>query len=639
MQKYLNTPAALLLSKNGDLKEHLSGFSERLEQQLMAEEVATAIDAKEVLICEAGTGTGKTLGYLAPIFLSNKKSIVSTATKALQDQLYHRDIPVLNNSVSSVKSIALLKGRQNYLCIYRMNKSFGDPRLDALNQRLLGKTSEWAEQTLTGDLDEFKILEDGSNLRPFITSTAENCLGADCPAFGDCHVVKARKEATAADVVVVNHHLLFADIELKESGFAELLPEADVVVLDEAHKVPDIASLFFSCSISTRQISMFCQDCSQAVQKEASDMLVLTSELERLEHCQRSLRAQIKSRNSKLTWDSQKTNAGLNQKVGDVGNLLRTVSEQLEIAAERGIELANCYERAINLKDRWAVFEKDTTPDHVHWIELASHNFTFFDTPINVAEEFSSLVEKSGISWIMTSATLSVKGDFSYFKNYLGLQTAKECFLESPFDYKKQALLYLPGLEVAPNDADYEKRLVEAALPLLEASKGRAFLLFTSYRSLNATAAIMRHLNQYPLLVQGEAPRNQILKSFHTTPNAVLLGTSSFWEGVDVRGEQLSLVIIDKLPFMPPTDPVIEARINRLIEKGENAFEKIQIPHAVTVLKQGAGRLIRDCNDRGVLMIGDNRLETRGYGEIFLRSLPPMRQTDDLEEVQIFFGS
>ena len=639
MQKYLKSPAAQLLSKSGALKEHLSGFSERLEQQLMAEEVTNAIEAKEVLICEAGTGTGKTLGYLAPIFLSSKKSIVSTATKALQDQLYHRDIPVLNNSISSSKSIALLKGRQNYLCIYRMNKSFGDPRLDAPSQLLLGHTSEWAGQTVTGDLDELKILEDGSNIRPFITSTAENCLGADCPAFSDCHVVKARKEATAADVVVVNHHLLFADIELKESGFAELLPDADIVVLDEAHKVPDVASLFFSRSISARQISLFCQDCKQAVQKEAPDMVVLNSELDRLEQCQRTLRAQIKSKSSRLTWETQRTNVGLNQKVDDVGNLLRVVSGQLESAEERGIELANCYERAINLKERWTVFENDVTPDHVHWIELTQHNFTFFDTPINVAKEFSSLVEKSDTSWIMTSATLAVKGDFSYFKNYLGLQAAKECFLESPFDYKEQALLYLPGLEVAPNDSDYEKRLVEAALPVLEASKGRAFILFTSYRSLNATAAIMRDLNQYPLLVQGEAPRNQILKSFHSTPNAVLLGTSSFWEGVDVRGQQLSLVIIDKLPFMPPTDPVIEARINRLAEKGENAFEKIQIPHAVTVLKQGAGRLIRDCNDRGVLMIADNRIETRDYGEIFLRSLPAMRLTNDVEDVQIFFDS
>jgi ATP-dependent DNA helicase DinG len=639
MQKYLRSPAAQLLSKNGALKEHLSGFSERLEQQMMAEEVTNAIDAKEVLICEAGTGTGKTLGYLAPIFLSSKKSIVSTATKALQDQLYHKDIPVLNSSVSSEKSVALLKGRQNYLCIHRMNKSFGDPRIDATNQRLLSGTSKWAEQTVTGDLDELKILEDGSNLRPFITSTADNCLGADCPTFNDCHVVRARKEATAADVVVVNHHLLFADIKLKESGFAELLPDADIVVLDEAHKVPDVASLFFSRSISARQISMFCQDCKQAVQKEAPDMLTLISDLEMLEHCPYSLRANIKSKSSRLTWESQKLNSAINQKIEDVGDLLKKVGDQLEIAEERGIELANCYERAVNLKEKWTLFENDATPEHVHWIELASYNFTLFDTPINVAEEFSNLVENSGTSWIMTSATLAVKGDFSYFKNYLGLQTAKECFLESPFDYKDQALLYLPGLETSPNDFEYEKDLVEAALPVLEASKGRAFFLFTSYRSLNIAASILRGYGHYPLLVQGEAPRNQILKSYQSTPNSILLGTSSFWEGIDVRGQQLSVVIIDKLPFMPPTDPVIEARITHLTEKGENAFEKIQIPHAVTVLKQGAGRLIRDSSDRGVLMIGDNRIERRTYGEIFLHSLPPMRLTNDVEDVQIFFGS
>jgi ATP-dependent DNA helicase DinG len=637
MRKDLKSPAARLLSQNGDIREHLSGFSERLEQQLMAEEVTNAIDRGEVLICEAGTGTGKTLGYLTPIFLSNKKSIVSTATKALQDQLYYRDIPVLNNTITSPKNVALLKGRQNYLCIYRMGKSFGDPRVDAENQRLLANTSKWAEQTLTGDLDELKILEDGSSIRPFITSTTDNCLGADCPSFSGCHVVKARKEAAAADVVVVNHHLLFADIELKEGGFAELLPDADIVILDEAHKVPDVASLFFSRSISARQISMFCQDCKQAVQKEASDMLTLTSELEKLEQCQRSLRAQIKSKSSRLTWESLKQSNEISEKVGDVGRLLRKIGEQLEIAEERGIELAHCYARVINLKDKWIVFENQATSDHVHWVELASYNFTLFDTPINVAKEFFAVVENSDATWIMTSATLAVKGDFSYFKNYLGLQSAKECFLESPFDYQGQALLYLPGLKIAPSDFDYEKRLIEAALPVLEASEGRAFFLFTSYRSLHIAASIMRTYDHYPLLVQGEAPRNQILKSYQSTPKAVLLGTSSFWEGIDVRGSQLSVVIIDKLPFMPPTDPVIEARITRLTEVGENAFEKIQIPHAVTVLKQGAGRLIRDFKDRGVLMLGDNRIETRAYGETFLESLPPMRITNDIEDVQIFF--
>ncbi len=637
MRKDLKSPAARLLSQNGDIREHLSGFSERLEQQLMAEEVTNAIDRGEVLICEAGTGTGKTLGYLTPIFLSNKKSIVSTATKALQDQLYYRDIPVLNNTITSPKNVALLKGRQNYLCIYRMGKSFGDPRVDAENQRLLGNTSKWAEQTLTGDLDELKILEDGSSIRPFITSTTDNCLGADCPSFSGCHVVKARKEAAAADVVVVNHHLLFADIELKEGGFAELLPDADIVILDEAHKVPDVASLFFSRSISARQISMFCQDCKQAVQKEAPDMLTLTSDLEKLEQCQRSLRAQIKSKSSRLTWESLKQSNEISEKVGDVGRLLRKIGEQLEIAEERGIELAHCYVRVINLKDKWIVFENQATSDHVHWVELASYNFTLFDTPINVAKEFFAVVENSDATWIMTSATLAVKGDFSYFKNYLGLQSAKECFLESPFDYQGQALLYLPGLKIAPSDFDYEKRLIEAALPVLEASEGRAFFLFTSYRSLHIAASIMRTYDHYPLLVQGEAPRNQILKSYQSTPKAVLLGTSSFWEGIDVRGSQLSVVIIDKLPFMPPTDPVIEARITRLTEVGENAFEKIQIPHAVTVLKQGAGRLIRDFKDRGVLMLGDNRIETRAYGETFLESLPPMRITNDIEDVQIFF--
>ncbi len=639
MHKSTKITAVEVLSDIGPIAKFLPGFNQRKEQQQMAEEITAAINEKLVLVCEAGTGTGKTLGYLTPIFLSERRAIISTATKALQSQLYHRDIPVIKNALDSSKTVSLLKGRQNYLCVHRMNESVGDRRINVQNLKLLVRVQKWAKQTSVGDLEELEILKDNSEIKPFITSTTDNCLGAECPAYTDCHVVNARRQAAASDVVVVNHHLLFADMALKESGFAELLPTADIVVLDEAHKVPDIASLFFSQSISARQISIFCQDCRTAVQKEAPDMLELVTGLEQLEQKQSIMRGHMKQQTARFTWGSQKNNTLINGVVQELAEILNAIILQMQIAEERGTELSACYSRAIILRDKWSLFESEPMPDHIHWIEISNRNFTLFDTPVTVAKEFSNLIDKSSSFWLMTSATLTVNGEFDYFKRNLGIESARECLLESPFDYKKQALLYLPELTVPPNNIDFEKHLVDAALPVLEASAGHAFFLFTSFKSLNATAMIMSARSDYPLLVQGERPRNELLKRFQNTPNAVLLGTSTFWEGIDVRGQQLSVVIIDKLPFSPPADPIINAQITRLLERGENPFEQLQIPQAATILKQGAGRLIRDATDRGVLMIGDNRLQTRTYGELFINSLPPMRITTDIEDVQIFFDS
>ena len=629
--------AAELLGAEGPFTELLEGFRPRREQQEMASEISDVIAAREVLVCEAGTGTGKTFAYLVPALHAGLKTIISTATKTLQDQLYHRDLPIVRGALHASFEAALLKGRQNYICLYRLDLARGSHELEPSRQPLLEHLFQWAEHSVSGDLEEVHELDDDTALRYSVTSTTDNCLGQECPLFDACFVVRARRAAAAADVVIVNHHLLFADLVLRETGFAELLPSAEVIILDEAHKVPDIASTFFSRSVSAQQISNLCRDTLTGAGLEAPDMPALNHAAAALDAAQGELRYLFGNEPQRADWDALEAEGEVAHQLESLGAALNELNECLSAAAERGPTLANCHARGASLCERFEVFERAADCGHVRWFESTRRGFTLHDTPVSVAAEFSERLEHSNAAWILTSASLAVESRFDHFTNALGITEARERLWQSPFDYGSQSLLYVPPLRSEPRAPNFERELVEAALPVLEFSRGRAFFLFTSYRALGVCADLLRGRTAFPMLVQGDAPRSALLNQFGTLDNAILLGTATFWEGVDVRGDQLSCVIIDKLPFGVPDDPVTKARMAAVTALGENPFVQLQLPTAITALKQGAGRLIRDVTDRGVLMIGDVRLLHRSYGRAFINSLPPMPLTSELDAVRAFF--
>ena len=630
--------AAMLLGESGPFARLVPGFRPREVQQEMASVVARTLARREVLVCEAGTGTGKTFAYLVPVLASGLKAILSTATKTLQDQLFHRDLPLVREALGADVEVALLKGRQNYVCLYRLERASASLELDPRRVPQLAHLQRWAGNSRSGDLEEARLLDEDPQLRALVTSTTDNCLGQDCPRYEDCFVAKARRAAAAADVVVVNHHLLFADLVLRETGFAELLPHADVIVLDEAHKVPDIASTFFSHSLSAQQLGSLLRDARIGAEDEAPDMPALKAAVGSLERALGALRDACGNQPRRVDWPALCEERALPFAVQAFDEALAELDAVLELAAGRGTLLASLAERMADLRARWTRFSAAGEAERVRWVEIGARNLTLHDTPVSVAADFAQHLGLSQAAWVMTSATLAVEGRFEHFLGALGIEHARQALWASPFDYAHQALLYVPRLTREPRDRDFERELVEAALPVLRASQGRAFFLFTSYRSLDLCAALLREALPYPLLVQGEAPRSELLRRFQTTDNAVLLGTATFWEGVDVRGERLSLVIIDKLPFGVPDDPVARARSAALAAAGENPFRALTLPEAVTTLKQGAGRLIRDVDDRGVLMIGDVRLRRKSYGRTFLASLPPMPLTEELAAVQAFFA-
>ncbi|MCB1748420.1 MAG: ATP-dependent DNA helicase [Gammaproteobacteria bacterium] len=627
-----------LLGSAGPIADALPGFAVRAEQQAMAGAVATAMAAREVLVCEAGTGTGKTLAYLVPAFASGLRTVISTATRTLQDQLFHRDLPLVQAALGGRRKVALLKGRQNYLCRHRLARAIEDPATDYRRLPLLNHLERWARTSDSGDLEEVSELGDDSGLRAQVTSTTENCLGQECPAWDACYVVRARRAAADADIVVVNHHLLFADLVLREGGFAELLPHADAIVLDEAHKVPDIASNFFGRSLSGQQIGAFCHEAIALAARDASDTPALGRALARFDAAQLRLREVLQPLGRRPEWQSVCARDDVAVRLEDASNALEDVLDALEGVAARSPDLDQMHDRAVDLAERWSLFEAAGDHATVRWLDTSARNFTVYETPISIANEFSVRVAASEAAWIMTSATLAVDGRFDHFTRALGLEGVRTALWQSPFDYVRQSLLYVPPLATEPGRPDFERGIVDAALPVLAASRGRAFFLFTSYRALDAVAATLAAETDYALLIQGSAPRSALIERFLATPRAVLLGTASFWEGVDVRGDRLSCVIIDKLPFGVPDDPVTRARAAALREAGEDPFNALQLPEAVTALKQGAGRLIRDVTDRGVLMICDTRIVNRGYGRAFLRSLPPMPLTRAVSDVADFFA-
>jgi ATP-dependent DNA helicase DinG len=631
-------------SADGPLALAVKEFRARPFQIEMAQAVAQSIADNGVLVAEAGTGTGKTFAYLVPALLSGGKVIVSTGTKTLQDQLFDRDIPMVREALTVPVTVALLKGRANYVCHYYLERALKDGRLPTREDvRYLGEIERFARSSLSGDRADCAAVPESAGVWSYATSTRESCLGSQCPHFDDCFVMKARGEALAADIVVVNHHLFFADVVLRDEGVAELLPSCNTVIFDEAHQLPETASLFFGESVSTSQLIELARDTRLEGATAAKDYAALPQAAQALDKAARDLRLAFHEESGRLPLRALAGHATFDAGLAAALAKLDDVAAELKSQAERSEGLARCRDRAFSLAERLERWRSGVDEARVKWAELFGHALHLNSTPLSIAEVFRSQVESHARAWIFTSATLSVNRDFSHYCEEMGLAGARTASWDSPFDFANQALLYLPAELPDPNTPEHTEAVVTAALPVIEAAEGGAFLLFTSLRAMRRAHALLERAFEergvdYPLLVQGEGSRSEMLVRFRDLGNAVLVGSHSFWEGVDVRGEALSLVVIDKLPFSPPDEPVLAARIERLNREGRSAFFEYQLPEAVITLKQGVGRLIRDEDDRGVLMICDPRLVSRSYGKRILQSLPPMRLTRDAREAVAFFN-
>ncbi len=626
------------LGPEGALARAVDGFAPRSQQQTMAERVSRVLAARDTLVVEAGTGTGKTFAYLVPALLAGGKVVVSTGTRNLQDQLFHRDLPTVQRALGAPARTALLKGRANYLCLYRLGvEEEAATAVGRAPGRDLATIRAWSGRTVSGDVAEVTEVPEDASAWGRVTSTADNCLGQDCPLYGDCFVVKARRAAQEAELVVINHHLLFADMALKDEGFGELLPGADAFMLDEAHQLPEVAAGFFGVSLGARQLLELARDARAEHLKAGGDMRGLTETAQALERAVAELRLALGPEMRRAPWAAVVGRAGLDEALDGLGGALGALAAGLEAAAARSAGLAHCARRAGDFAERLELLTRSDDADHVRWLETFTRAFTLHLTPLDIAPAFRAHRGNYRSAWVFTSATLAVNGRFDHFNERLGLEDPETCLLDSPFDFARNALLYLPVGLPDPGEASHTAAVVEAALPVLAASGGRAFMLFTSYRALNEAAERLGARVRYPLFVQGSAPRAELLERFRASGDGVLLGTTSFWEGVDVRGPALSCVIIDKLPFAAPGDPMLQARLDALRARGANPFMDHQLPAAVILLKQGVGRLIRDPADRGVMMICDPRLASRPYGRVFLNSLPPMARTRTRGDVEAFF--
>ncbi len=633
-----------VFAPDGPLAAGIPGYRLRDQQLEMAERIAGAMSANSVLVAEAGTGTGKTYAYLVPALLSGGKVIVSTGTKTLQDQLFARDIPTVRRVLNSPLKAALLKGRANYLCHYHLERALADGRfLSREDAAYALRISRFAKETQTGDKAECGDVPENSPVWGLVTSTRENCLGQECPHHKECFVLAARREALAADLVVVNHHLFFADVMLRDEGTAELLPACNTVIFDEAHQLPETASLFFGENVSTAQIVDLARDARTEGLASAKDFLDLPKACATIEKAAKDLRLTLPVEPARFALPQLEARMGFENGVVGLVRELEVFAGVLETQAQRSEGLENCWRRAGELCEKLRRWQKGADGNYVRWGETYTHSLQLNATPLVIAGIMQKQMSGHPRAWIFTSATLAVQKDFAHYCAEMGLADAESACWDSPFDYGRQAVLYVPQGLPDPNSFDYTEAVVKAAFPVVQASGGRAFFLCTSLRAMRRTRDLLaeqleRAGLEFPLLMQGEGGKNELLDRFRRLGNAILVGSQSFWEGVDVRGEALSLVVIDKLPFAPPDDPVLSARIERMKEDGRNAFMEYQLPRAVINVKQGAGRLIRDETDRGVLMICDPRLITKPYGKRVWRSLPPMKRTRELGEVLAFFG-
>ncbi len=633
-----------IFSPDGPLAKAIAGYRVRSQQVEMAERIAAAIKENSVFIAEAGTGTGKTFAYLVPALKSNGKVIVSTGTKTLQDQLFNKDLPMVRDILKAPVKIALLKGRANYVCPYHLQGAIAEGRFltreDAADAR---RISVFAKTTQSGDKAECIEVNENSPVWQHATSTRDNCLGQECPDYKECFVMQARKEAMAADLVVVNHHLFFADVMLRDEGMAELLPACNTVIFDEAHQLPEVATLFFGDSVSTAQVLDLARDARTEGLTHARDCLDLPIASKAMEKAAKDLRLAV-------GLDSGRFSAGQLLEKPEFPAALQVLIEEtakftalLETQAERAEGLEKCWQRAGELVERLVNWQSPADSGFVYWAEAFTHALQLNSTPLDVASIFRKQMGGHPRAWIFTSATLAVQGRFHHYCAELGLGDPESGCWQSPFDYGEQAVLYVPMGMPEPNDWNYTDAVVEAAWPALKAAKGGAFFLCTSLRAMRRTHELLQAKLEdegldMPLMVQGEGSKNDLLQRFRHHGAAILVGSQSFWEGVDVRGEALSLVVIDKIPFAPPDDPVLSARIEEMKKQGRNAFIEYQLPRAVINVKQGAGRLIRDEEDKGVLMICDPRLISKPYGRRVWQSLPPMKRTRELSVVLDFFA-
>jgi ATP-dependent DNA helicase DinG len=672
---------ATIFAETGTLAQGIPGYRPRHAQQQMAEAVAGAIERSDTVIVEAGTGTGKTFAYLVPAMLWGGKVVLSTGTKNLQDQLFLRDIPTVRRALNVPISVSLLKGRANYLCHYHLERAQANGRLASKQDAAwLRDIARFAKTTTSGDKAELAEVPENAPVWQLVTSTRDNCLGSECPNYKDCFVMRARKEAQQADVVVVNHHLFFADVVLRDTGMAELLPAANTIIFDEAHQLPDTATLFFGETLSTSQLLEICRDTVAEGLSHARDAVDWVAIAAPLERATRDLRLAFSKENARLALGQIEADRRIGEPFFDtldtLEEALSVFVEHLESQAERAETLQQCHRRAVELQQRLEAWRDEGKafaapaaqaaeaadegaqaptatpptapaqfgPETVRWVEVFSHTVQLHRTPLSIAPIFTRQREGHPRAWVFTSATLSVKGNFTHYAAQLGLNKDNSLTLPSPFDYGKQGLLYVPRDMPPPNSPQFTDAVVAAALPLIEAAGGRTFLLCTTLRAVQRASDLLydafaeRGL-ELPLLVQGQASRTELLDRFRELGNAVLVGSQSFWEGVDVRGEALSLVIIDKLPFAPPDDPVLAARMEVLQKKGLSPFAVHQLPHAVITLKQGAGRLIRSESDRGVLAICDTRLVEKPYGRQIWQSLPPFTRTREAQTVVRFLES
>ena len=631
--------AADILGEHGPFAKRIDNYTVRDSQVAMASAIEQTVTNKQTLLAESGTGTGKTFAYLVPALLSGKKTLISTGTKHLQEQLFHRDIPLVLETLGLNAKVSLLKGRSNYLCLHRMMLTRGSSRrLDKVQLAELEAISSWEPTTRSGDIGDLNEVPEDSRVWPSVTSTVDNCIGQNCSFFEDCYVNKARKAAMVSDVVVVNHHLFFADKSLKDDGFGALLPDVDTVIFDEAHQIPDIASNFLGTSFSSWQVMELANDTRAAELKEKSlipKLVLLADELDKLTA---DYRLSLGLNERRVGWvDLIEEIPNLPKKLMSLANKLTEFSDVLEQASVAGEALTRCYERSLELSQECHKLADDTQLDDiVRWVEVARRTFRIHETPLNIGNALNAYFGNKEQARVFTSATLSIDGDFGHYQQLVGLESdTPHSTWDSPFDYFNQAALYVPEGMPLPKDDGFVDALFDEVLPILQASQGAAFVLFTSFRIMQQFEEKLADF-EFNVLTQGDTSKREMLKEFVEKPNSVLLGTMSFWEGVDVPGDALRCVIIDKLPFESPFDPVIKARLNAMQDAGENPFMNYQVPRAVITLRQGAGRLIRSSQDKGVLMICDGRLRTTHYGRTFLNSLPKMRRTNSRDKVSAF---
>ena len=633
MTAHQNSTTDDFFSVNGPLNDCLEDYQLRTEQVEMAKSIIGTIEDKSSLVVEAGTGVGKTFAYLYPALLKGGKVVISTATKNLQDQLFFNDIPKIREALKISVKVNILKGRGNYICKLRMENTIQEGMFfnkeDAQHLQLI---KAFSDNTDSGEVSEISEIPETSTIWPMVTSTKENCLGQDCEFYKECFLVKARKEALESEVLIVNHHLFFADFVLKDEELSEILPKANTIIFDEAHQIPLVASFFLGQSISSSQISNLIQDCQQGLKKYPDTIKVLDALSKDLQEIIFELKKIVSPFPARLNINNLKNYENFEKTYNSLIEKLELLGITLSKHSEENAELQKLFERSTELNIKFSSWLKKDNQNNIYWLEVFARTVQFNETPISISEQFNKFQEKSDSAWIFTSATLSINGSFDHFVKLLGLEKAMTQYLQSPFNYSENAFLYVPKEIPDSKDELFNLVLVKKALPLIKASKGRAFVLATSLKSMEEIGALLKdelkknEIN-YPVITQGEGPKSDLLQQFKKHGNAILIGSLSFWEGIDVRGPTLSLVIIDKLPFQSPGDPVFESKIKLLSEEGINAFMSMQLPEAIIRLKQGVGRLIRDDYDKGVMVICDKRIIEKSYGIKIWKSLPPFKRT------------